>query len=192
MLAQLSNLTGQGNAGTLRACFGEGGGAHTSHRCSWNILGQWEKELDLSLARLQDKIGRNKGIQWKLTRRPVWGFYSFFLGFGVWVVPYIPYVCTTLYIFKELLLYFIRFEPCNYWERLEGQIMLPPCYVRKNKTQSGHMAGDVARKLWLLDQEPRPPIFQSSCLYTLLKLRVYLVNDKIESCNHICQKPTVS
>lgn len=94
------------------------------------------------------------------------------------MIPSIPSVCVTIYIFKELLLYLIRFEPCNYWARLEGQIILPPCYARKNKTQSGYMGGDVVRKLWLLDQGPRAPIFQSSCLYTLLKLKVYLVNDK--------------
>lgn len=61
MPSQLSNLTGQGSAGTPRAYFRGGRGAHESHRCSWNILDECEKELELSSARLQDKVDGNEG-----------------------------------------------------------------------------------------------------------------------------------
>ena len=53
----------------------------------------------------------------------------------------------------------MKFKPYNYLARLEGQVMLPPFYRRKNKTQSGHMAGYEVRKLWRTGLEPRPPTF---------------------------------
>lgn len=94
-------------------------------------------------------------------------------------------------MFKELLHISPKTSRSNYLARLGGQVILSPFYRRENKTQSGHMAGYVVRKLWLLGLEARPPTFQSRTLYTLLKLKVALVNDQIKSCPHICQKPTV-
>lgn len=97
MFSQLSSLIGQGSANPAMDLFLWG--SHRSHRRSWDLLDEWEKEPDLSPARFQDKIGRNKDIQWKLTWRPVWGF-LFVCLFWVWVIPYIR---ITLCIFKELL-----------------------------------------------------------------------------------------
>lgn len=62
----------------------------------------------------------------------------------------------------------------------------------KIKPQYGHMVGYMARKLWHLGLESLPPTSQSSSFDILLKLQVDLLNDRIDSCSHICQKPTVS
>lgn len=61
----------------------------------------------------------------------------------------------------------MKFEPYNYLAKLEGQVMLPPFYRRKNKTQSGHMAG--------YEVVAHRPGAQASYFYTLLKLKVYLL-----------------
>lgn len=50
----------------------------------------------------------------------------------------------------------------------------------------------MARKLWHLGLESLLPTSQSSSFDILLKLQVDLLNDRIDSCSHICQKPTVS